>query len=356
MKILYVLDQFVLGGAEKIAMLEANAFSKCIDTTLLISNNFEDAQKYASCKLYNIKRIKRFDFHYIIELRKYILEQKFTHIHFHSAISSFHFVFTLLWLSKIKTFLTHHGFIDKKNPKGHFDIKLYLINKFSSWFVNSNLAVSSYQLNDLNKYGIKRLRLLYNFVDEKFCYLNRQKTLFNKEKIICGLTGNINKVRDHITVIRACKLLINRGYNIEIWFAGKGVIGKDEVLDEIGSQNLESRIRLLGMVDNIPKFLSEIDIFIASSRYETFGVGMVEALAVGLPTLASDIPVYKEITNNGEYAYLFKCGDEFDLVDKFENMIKDQYYLNNIGNISHVVKNKFSLNSHIENLMEIYNT
>ena len=62
----------------------------------------------------------------------------------------------------------------------------------------------------------------------------------------------------------------------------------------IGRLQLESRVRLLGMRDDVPDLLTAADVFVLPSRWEGLGGAAIEAMALGVPTVASGLPAVHE--------------------------------------------------------------
>lgn len=86
---------------------------------------------------------------------------------------------------------------------------------------------------------------------------------------------------------------------------------------------MEENVKFLGNVDNIPEFLNKIDICVVPSRSEGFGLALVEAMAMGVPCIASNIAGPREIISRTELGKLFESNDSDDLANKLENMIVD---------------------------------
>lgn len=70
---------------------------------------------------------------------------------------------------------------------------------------------------------------------------------------------------------------------------------------EIDNMGLKSNLRLAGIVDGFKKYqlIKESKIFVFPSNYESFGLVIAEAMACGLPIIAYDLPVYREIWKKG---------------------------------------------------------
>lgn len=84
--------------------------------------------------------------------------------------------------------------------------------------------------------------------------------------------------------------------------------------------HLENRIYIHPFTNNIEHYYSESQIYVLSSRWEGFGLVLVEAMAHGLPVISSDLPTSKEIM--GDFGIYFKNGDIKDLASKLEEATK----------------------------------
>lgn len=99
--------------------------------------------------------------------------------------------------------------------------------------------------------------------------------------------------------------------------------------------NLESLIKKLGLQKNVTikgkiqkfedvlKMRQRHKVFCLPSEVEGFGMVVVEAMALGVPAVVTDIPVLKEITKNGTGGALFKAGDHKDLAEKLKKLLTD---------------------------------
>jgi glycosyltransferase involved in cell wall biosynthesis len=75
----------------------------------------------------------------------------------------------------------------------------------------------------------------------------------------------------------------------------------------IKDYQLEERIHIHPFTNNIQKYYSEAQVYVLSSRWEGFGLVLVEAMAHGLPVISSDLPTSREIM--GDFGIYFSNGD-----------------------------------------------
>ena len=105
----------------------------------------------------------------------------------------------------------------------------------------------------------------------------------------------------------------------------------DAYLEIIGSgpelANLKCQVAKLGLSkhvgfsgwvaeDELPVHFSSCDVYVTASRWEMFGLPLLEAMACGKPVVASCIPAHRELIQKSNAGALYNLGDEKDLVNK----------------------------------------
>ena len=95
--------------------------------------------------------------------------------------------------------------------------------------------------------------------------------------------------------------------------------GEEETLYRslITKYHLEDRVFIHPFTNNIQDYYSQAQVYVLSSRWEGFGLVLVEAMAHGLPVVSSDLPTSKEIM--GSFGLYFKSEDVNDLAQRLED-------------------------------------
>ncbi|MCS3801363.1 glycosyltransferase family 4 protein [Niastella sp. OAS944] len=100
--------------------------------------------------------------------------------------------------------------------------------------------------------------------------------------------------------------------NAVLHIAGDGT-EKEALLALINELGLQNNVVLLGNRSDIPQIINNYDCFVFPSHSEGFSGAVVEAMFAGLPVLASDIPVNKEVITHLQTGYMFKTGSVQDI-------------------------------------------
>ncbi|GEM_PF-1583884 len=142
-----------------------------------------------------------------------------------------------------------------------------------------------------------------------------------------GMIANFTPIKDHATLCRALPevlarhptarcLLVGAAHNAHLWAAARSFCKHAGILD---------RVHFCGSRP-AAEMLPQLDVFVLSSRSDTFGLALVEAMLAGLPCVASDIPALREITANGTAAALFRAGDATDCARVLNYVLNDTTY------------------------------
>ena len=86
---------------------------------------------------------------------------------------------------------------------------------------------------------------------------------------------------------------------------------------------LGDRLRLYGNRNDVPELLAAADVFVFPSLFEGLGGSLIEAMALALPVVASDIPAIREVVDEGSNAILVPLGSSLDLASGIEALLDD---------------------------------
>ena len=124
--------------------------------------------------------------------------------------------------------------------------------------------------------------------------------------------GRLVPVKGQRDLILGFKDFLPACPNAVLHIAGDGT-EKEALLALINELGLQNNVVLLGSRNDIPQIINNYDCFVFSSHSEGFSGAVVEAMFAGLPVLASDIPVNKEVITHLQTGYLFNKGSVQDI-------------------------------------------
>lgn len=137
--------------------------------------------------------------------------------------------------------------------------------------------------------------------------------------------GRLVGYKRNDVVIRAFARLAATRPDLELVIVGQGP-ELDQLRALASDLGVADRVELRGFVDQHAKVLAMVagaTAFVSASEIEGFGIVLVEAMALGVPYVASDIPAFREVTAGGVGGALFHPGDDRDLADKLAPIIDD---------------------------------
>ena len=124
-----------------------------------------------------------------------------------------------------------------------------------------------------------------------------------------GMVARLELHKDQPTLIRAAALLRDRGQPVEVWLVGEGS-HRHQLEALIHDLGLKDQVRLLGMRRDIPALLAQLDLFVfAAKPDEGFGIALAEAMAAGVPIVATDVGACREVLAGGALAQLVPPAD-----------------------------------------------
>jgi len=133
---------------------------------------------------------------------------------------------------------------------------------------------------------------------------------YNRPELTIGIIKDLRPVYGISDLIKALSVLVKKNYPVKLVIVGEGYL-KDELVILSKNLGIEDKVIIKERVphDRIIDELREFDIFAMPSYSEGFGVAAVEAMATGLPVVASNVGGIPEIIDNGKTGILINSGD-----------------------------------------------
>jgi len=157
-----------------------------------------------------------------------------------------------------------------------------------------------------------------------------------------GFIGRFAEKRKGLSLLfEAVPAIVARHPDLRILIAGPGE--SEEALEWI-DPSLHSRITFLGMLSDEEKrqFFKSVDLYIApNTGGESFGIILAEAMATGAAILASDLPAFRFVLDDGRWGRHFRTGDWMDLAKKASELLDDPKTLEEMAAKSHQGAERF---------------
>ncbi len=140
-----------------------------------------------------------------------------------------------------------------------------------------------------------------------------------------GAIGRLVDQKNYPTLLKAFSLVVRGNPFFHLYIIGDGPL-KQELQSLADQLEIGPAVTWLGRTKEIPQFLSSIDLFVLPSKYEGFGLVLLEAMATGTPILAANNSAIPEVLGEN-YPGLFATYNSEELANKIKEFprLKCQY-------------------------------
>jgi glycosyltransferase involved in cell wall biosynthesis len=142
-----------------------------------------------------------------------------------------------------------------------------------------------------------------------------------------GMLGELSAVKGQKDFVRAAAIVVPQTDHVKFVIAGRdnSANGKNrkEVEALIKELNLTDRIELIDSIEDVPAFLSRLDVFVSAARSEAFGLAIVEAMACGVPVVATMTPGALEIIEDNQTGRLVPVREAAEMARALSELLSD---------------------------------
>jgi glycosyltransferase involved in cell wall biosynthesis len=245
-----------------------------------------------------------------------------------------------LWALSVVAPRVEHFYTDHiSRPAGNSDqgkaANLKWVLKWPlSWRYRQTFCISEYVQSELRKQHWPNLRVVYNFINT-----DRFHPDADRRREVRGSMG----VGEEFIALTVAYLIKDKGVDVAVramaqlpedvvlWVVGDGPErGNLQTLAQ--DLNLGRRVRFLGSHRNIVPFMQAADCFVCPSVWkEGAGNANFEAMACGLPDIASRVGGIPEFVEDGRNGFLFAPGDHRELADRIRRLADDPELRDRMG-------------------------
>jgi glycosyltransferase involved in cell wall biosynthesis len=229
------------------------------------------------------------------------------------------------------------------------------------------IAVSEAVADSLRAQGIfspHNVVLIHNGIDVERFAKGREEAAADKEqssskRLRVGMIGHLAPIKGQEDFIRAAATVCRHRDDIDFIIAGEDKSNNGEhrlgLEKLIGDLDLNQRVRLIGWVNDVAKLLPTFDVFVSPSRSEPFGLAIIEAMAAGVPVIATMSEGAREIIEADKTGRLIPVGDAEVLANAIGELLADQKESERLAaNARRVVRERFSVERMVETTEQVY--
>ena len=329
-KIAFYINVLIKGGAERVMSQLANQFSEHGYEVYMITS-FQDEEEYTlgdQVKRINLEkeqdfgdRIKR-NIRLIFKLRRVLKSIKPDMIVSFMQEPNFRAILAARGLG-IKNIVSV-----RNDPNKEYGGKIgWIVGKVLLPLADGCVFETEEARSWFPRKLQKKSKIIFNEVDKSF---------FDTEWHPKGQTvvtiGRLAEQKNQQMLIKAFSGIASRFPVSRLEIYGEGPL-KDQLQELINTLHIQDRAFLMGNIDHVNEVLSKARVFVLPSDYEGMPNALLEALAVGVPCIATDCPCGgpRMLIKNGVNGFLISVGDAEGLQESIQTLLLDEQMAENIS-------------------------
>ena len=213
-----------------------------------------------------------------------------------------------------------------------------------------------------DKVGVaeKRLEVIYNGVAPAQTVTDEevQKCKAELEVSGCypllGVVGSLYPVKGHRFLLEAMPEILGRWPKAQLLVIGRGEL-EVALKEQVEQLAIEANVHFLGMRQDVPRLLSVLDVFVLPSLSEGLSLALLEAMAAGIPVVATKVGGNPELIDSGRTGFLVQPEDAKDLAANLMKLLSDPVMMQQFGRqAAERVRKHYSMRQMVDRYRDLY--
>jgi glycosyltransferase involved in cell wall biosynthesis len=362
-RILFVFAALPVGGAEQLLVSELMGLDKNLFDPLVgvISEKgpvgeLIEKKGFPVIPLHRMKK-NQFDYGIIRELKAILIREGISLVHTHLYDGGKYGRIAARMVHVPAIVHTVHNIYVKRRTKYH------LINWGLSLFTDQIIAVSGAVRESIVHYDRidrQRIRVIHNGIDlSRFSGSTdrngwRVGLGIKTDEFVIGVIARLEEQKGHRFLLEALAQKPKILASLKVVIIGDGKL-RSRLEAYSQEKGLASQVLFLGTQEPIFPILKALDLFLLPSLWEGFSVAILEAMAAGVPVIATRVGGAEEVITSGREGLLIPPGDAQGLAEAIEDaLLHREKYLEMARLGKEKVRRAFSIETHITALTALY--
>ena len=288
--------------------------------------------------------------HVIINLYKYLKKQNFDFVHTHTPLVSILVRIACIFIRRTKVIYTAHGFYFHENMNFFSYNFFFILEKIFSYFTNLTFLQSKEDFKIASQNFFKRDKIFYigngidlnkfnlNKVNKKNIKTLKKKYKIHKNSFIAGMVCRLVKDKGIVEFLEASYFFSKHNSNFKAILIGERLSNEHSksinLIIKKYKKLMRDKLILTGSVNNVQDYLAIFTIFCLPSYREGLPRSIIEAMAMKLPVIATNIRGCRELVKDKVNGYLVSVKDSKSIYSKMKVLEGSKKIRKKMGNLN----------------------
>lgn len=168
--------------------------------------------------------------------------------------------------------------------------------------------------------------------------------------------GRLHESKGLVKLVEAWRGIVNRWPQARLWLVGEGP-AREALVRKIAQADLSDRVVLAGVFDHVDEVLAAADLYVSPSMEEETSLATLEAMAAGLPIVATDVAGIRELIPDEQHGLLVPPDNVEALVTAIRRVLYQPESAARLGaNARDRARGLFSLTGMVDSHVDLFNS